>query len=106
KVYAHCESADTKTLLTALACDVVAMPESGEVMIHGMRAEVTFYKDFFEKLHLQADFLQMGDYKGAAEPFTRSSMSPQFRKQFETVIDDFFEKSYVEALAKSRPEKK
>jgi protease-4 len=106
KVYAHLDSADAKGLLTALACDVVAMPESGDVMMHGMRAEVTFYKDFFEKLHLQADFLQMGDYKGAAEPFTRSGMSPQFRQQFETVINDFYEKSYVEAFVKSRPEKK
>jgi protease-4 len=106
KVYAYLESADAKGLLTALACDVVAMPESGGVMVHGLRAEVTFYKDFFEKLHLQADFLQMGEFKGAAEPFVRNSMSPQFRKQFETVIDDFYEKSYVEALAKSRPEKK
>ena len=106
KAYAYLESADAKNLLAALACDVVAMPESGDVMVHGMRAEVTFYKDFFEKLHLQADFLQMGDFKGAAEPFVRNSMSPQFRKQFETVIDDFFEKSYVGALAQSRPDKK
>jgi protease IV len=105
KVYAFLESADAKSLLTALACDTVAMPEGGEVMLHGIRAEVTFYKDFFEKLHLQADFLQMGDYKGAAEPFTRSSMSPLFRKQLETVIDDFFDKSLVEGIAKSRPEK-
>ena len=73
------------------------MPEGGDVMLHGIRAEVTFYKDFFEKIHLQADFLQMGDFKGAAEPYMRSSMSPQFRKQLETVIDDFFEKSQVES---------
>jgi protease-4 len=105
KVYAFLESADAKSLLTALACDEVGMPEGGEVMLHGIRAEVTFYKDFFEKVHLQADFLQMGDYKGAAEPFMRSSMSPQFRKQLETVIDDFFEKSLVETIIASRPDK-
>jgi protease-4 len=105
KVHAYFESADPKSLLTALACDRIGMPEGGEVMLHGIRAEITFYKDFFEKIHLQADFLQMGDYKGAAEPFMRSSMSPQFRKQFESVIDDFFEKSLVETLVKSRPEK-
>ncbi|HEX4591119.1 MAG TPA: signal peptide peptidase SppA, partial [Gemmataceae bacterium] len=105
KVYAFLESADSKSLLTALACDKVGMPEGGEVMLKGIRAEITFYKDFFEKVHLQADFLQMGDYKGAAEPFMRSGMSPLFRKQLETVIDDFFEKSLVEALVKSRPEK-
>jgi protease-4 len=106
KVYAYLESADAKSLLTALACDEVCMPEGGEVMLHGIRAEMTFYKDFFEKVHLQADFLQMGDYKGASEPFMRSNMSPQFRKQLESVIDDFYEKSLVEALVKSRPEKK
>jgi protease-4 len=105
KVYAYMESADAKGLITALACDKIGMPEGGEVMLHGIRAEITFYKDFFEKLHLQADFLQMGDYKGAAEPFTRSGMSPQFRKQLETVIDDFFEKSLVEGIANSRPDK-
>ena len=105
KVYAYLESADAKGLLTALACDQIAMPEGGEVMLHGIRAEVTFYKDFFEKIHVQADFLQMGDYKGAAEPYMRSGMSPQFRKQLETVIDDFFAKSLVETIVKSRPEK-
>jgi protease-4 len=105
KVYAFMDSADTKSLLTALACDKIGMPEGGEVMLHGMRAEITFYKDFFEKIHLQADFLQMGDYKGAAEPYMRSSMSPQFRKQFESVIDDFYEKSLVEGIVKSRPDK-
>ncbi len=105
KVYAYLDSADGKNLLTALACDKVAMPEGGEIMLHGIRAEVTFYKDFFEKIHLQADFLQMGDYKGASEPYMRSSMSPQFRKQLETVIDDYFEKSLVETIVKSRPEK-
>jgi protease-4 len=105
KVYAYFDSADGKALLTALACDKIGMPEGGEVQLHGIRAEVTFYKDFFEKIHLQADFLQMGDYKGAAEPYMRSSMSPQFRKQLETVIDDFYEKSMVEAVVKSRPDK-
>jgi protease-4 len=105
KVYAFAESADTKTLLAGLACDAFAMPPSGDLMLAGMRAEVMFFKDFFEKFHLQADFLQMGDFKGAAEPFMRSSMSPQFRKQFESVIDDFYEKSLVGQIVASRPNK-
>src|SRR5207248_11603067 len=94
-----------KTLLAGLACDSFAMPPSGDVLMAGLRAEIMFYKDFFEKFHLQADFLQMGDFKGAAEPYTRSGMSPQFRKQFETVIDDYYEKSLVAAIAASRPAK-
>ncbi len=34
--------------------------------------------------------LQEGAYKGAAEPLTRSSASPEFRSQLESVIDDFY----------------
>jgi protease-4 len=106
KVYCYAEDYSGKDFIVAMAGDMIATPESGGVDIHGMRAELTFFKDMFEKINVKADFLQMGDYKGAAEPFTRSSMSPEFRKNYESIIDDFFQKSYVEAIAKSRPEKK
>ncbi len=39
--------------------------------------------------------LQVGDYKGAAEPLTRDKMSPEFRKQMESVIDDFYNQLYT-----------
>lgn len=106
KVFCYAEDYGAKDYLVALAGDMVATPPSGGVDIHGIQAEITFYKDFFEKVKVKADFLQMGDYKGAAEPYMRSGMSPEFRKQFESLIDDFFEKSYLEVIATSRPEKK
>jgi protease IV len=106
KVFCYAEDYSGKDFIVALAGDMIATPESGGVDIHGMRAEITFYKDMFEKLNIKADFLQMGDFKGAAEPYTRSGMSPEFRKNYESIIDDFFQKSYVEAIANSRPEKK
>lgn len=106
KVYCYAENYGSRDFLVALAGDMIGTPESGGIELPGIRAEVTFYKDFFEKVKLQADFLQMGDFKGAAEPYMRNSMSPEFRKQYESVIDDFFEKSMIETIAKSRPEKK
>ena len=53
-------------------------------MLTGLAAEVTFYKSLLDKLGVEADFIQVGDFKGAAEPFTRTEMSPEFRKQFES----------------------
>ena len=47
------------------------MPVSGMLMVPGVRAEVTFYKGLLDKLGLKFDALQMGKYKGAAEPFSR-----------------------------------
>ncbi len=52
--------------------------------------EVAYYKGLLEKLGIQADMMQVGDYKGAAEPLTRDKMSPEFRKQAESVIDDYY----------------
>jgi protease-4 len=106
KVVAYMESANTsQDYLLACACDEICVPESGWVMLTGMRAEVMFFKELFEKIGVEADMLQMGDFKGAAEPYTRTSMSKEFRAQYESVLDDYFEKSYVEAIVKGRPGK-
>jgi protease-4 len=98
KVYAYLEAGESKDYLLALSCDEVIMPESGTLMLTGMRAEIMFFKKLLENIHLKADVLQIGDFKGAAEPFVRTEMSPEVRKQLETVIDDFYDKSYVQPI--------
>ncbi|HND54998.1 MAG TPA: signal peptide peptidase SppA, partial [Pirellulaceae bacterium] len=75
--------------------------ESGMLMVPGVRAEVTFYKGLFDKLGIHAEMLQVGDFKGAAEPYTRQRMSPAFRKQYETLLDDFYEQM-IESIAADR----
>jgi protease-4 len=102
KVFAQLEAGDTKDYLVALACDEISMPESGWVMLTGVRAEVTFFKELFEKIGVKADMLQMGEAKSAAEPFTRTKLSDASRKQLEGVIDDFYEKGIVERIVKLR----
>jgi protease-4 len=103
KAYAYLESAEGKDYLVASACDAVGLPESGWLMLTGVRAEVTFYKDLFDLIGVKADMLQMGAYKGAAEPFTRSGMSKEFHDQYSSVIDDYYEHGLVGAIAASRP---
>jgi len=101
KVYALVDEVTNGDYLLATACDEIIMPPSGSVTISGVRAEVTFYKDLLEKLGVKADMLQVGDFKGAAEPLTRSEMSPEFRKQFEAVIDDLYN-NLVDTIASER----
>ncbi len=90
KVYAIVQETTGAGYLLATACDEIVMPPSGSLTVSGVRMEVTFYKGLLEKLGIQADMLQVGDYKGAAEPMTRDKMSPEFRKQMESVIDDYY----------------
>src|SRR5262249_30462102 len=106
KVYAYLEAGDSHDYLAALACDQMFMPESGSLMLTGVRSEVTFYKDLFDKIGVKADMLQMGDFKGAAEPFTRSSLSKENRQQLESVLDDYYDNSLVAAIIEARPAKK
>ena len=101
KVYADLESAMMPDYLLACACDHIIMPESGTLMIPGVRAEITFYKTLFDFFGVKADMMQVGSHKGAAEPYTRSSMSPEFRAQYDQLLTDFYDQ-LVETIARDR----
>lgn len=90
-VVAVVDMASTADYLLACSCDRIIMPESGVLMVLGLRAEVSFYKNLFDKLDIKADFLHVGEYKSAAEPYTRTEMSPEFREQYTELLDDYFD---------------
>ena len=91
KVYADVDETQTKDYLIASACDEIVVPPTGSLLLTGLQAQLTFFKGLLDKLGVEAQFIQIGDYKGAAEPLTRTEMSPEFRKQFEAVIDDYYD---------------
>jgi len=101
KVYAELPEGSAAAYLLASACDEIVMPPVGMLSISGVRMEFMHFKNLFEKLGIHADFLQMGDYKGAAEPYTRDKMSPEFKKQMESVLDDYYAQ-LVETVAADR----
>jgi protease-4 len=106
KVFAYMESGDSKDYLVACEADHVAMPAPGWLMMVGTRTEIMFYKDLFEKLGIRADFLQMGIFKFAAEPFIRNSMSKEAKAQYNLVLDDFYMNCYIRSITRSRKGKK
>lgn len=100
-VYAWLESGMTADYLLASACDRIVLPESGIIMLPGVRAEVTFYKKLFDWLEIEPQMLRVGEYKSAAEPYSRTEMSQEFREEMEAVLDGFY--GYiVDAVAASR----
>jgi protease-4 len=105
KVFAYLDDGTSRDFIVATEADIVAMPPGGELMIVGMRAEITFFKEMLEKLGIRADFLTMGVFKSAAEPYTRKDMSPEAKAQYKLVLDDFFEGIYVGSVVRSRGKK-
>ena len=106
-VYAQLESASMPDYLIAASCDKIIMPEGGMLLLPGIRMEMTFMKGTLEKLGLEADFVHVGKFKGAAEPLTRKEMSAGVRKNRTALIDDLFAQM-VETISTDRklpPEK-
>ena len=101
KVFAWLESADTKDYLLASACDQIVIPESGMIMLPGLRAEISFYKNLLDMLDIQPQMLKVGEFKSAAEPYSRTEMSPAFREEMEAIIDDYY-RQIVEMVSESR----
>lgn len=107
KVFAYLDSIDSAAqYAVACCCDEVCVPESGWVMLTGLRMEVMFYKDLLDKLGVKADMLQMGAFKGAAEPMSRSSMSKELRSQYEKLLDDQFDNGLIGSIVEGRSAKK
>ena len=91
KVYAHVEMAMSSQYLLASACDEVVMPEAGTLLIPGVHAELSYFKEMLEKLGIEADIMHVGNSKGAAEPFTRTNMSEPVRTNLTALVDDIFD---------------
>ncbi|MFM7292951.1 MAG: signal peptide peptidase SppA, partial [Planctomycetia bacterium] len=100
-VAAHLVGAEPVHYMLASACDTVAMPPAATLEITGVRTEVTFFKAMLDKLGVDAEILQVGEFKGAGEPLTRTSMSPQLRAQYEQFVGDLYEQ-LVERIAADR----
>src|SRR5580704_717899 len=98
---AYFDSAETHDYLLACACNEIVMPESGELAMLGLRAEVMFYKNLLDWLHVKAEMLRVGEYKSAAEPYNRTEMSKEFRAEMEAILDDYV-RQIVDSVSESR----
>lgn len=75
-------------LLACGASEIVVNPDSALMML-GVAAGGFFLKGAFAKLGVEAQTLQWKEYKGAAETFTRESMSPELRESLDAILGDW-----------------
>lgn len=102
---AELEAAMGAGYLVACACDEVVMPESGFLVLTGVRAEPMFYKGLLSKVGVKADFIHVGDAKGAAEPFTRREWSEPVKENITAMMDDIYDQM-IDTIAMDRPMKR
>jgi protease-4 len=103
-VYCHADDLGNSTLyLAARACKRVWLSPAGSVDAIGLAVQLVFFhKLLSEELGLDVDFLQVGKYKGAEEPFTRDAPSPEARASLESTLAGM-RTSWLDGLRKARP---
>ena len=77
----------------ALACiaDSIYLNSGGALAVTGRAFGIGFYKGLFDKLGIDAQFYRRGDYKTAAETFTRKELTETSREAYKAVLHDLQE---------------
>jgi len=103
-VWCHADDLSNATLmLAARACKRVWISPASTVDAVGIASQnVYFHKLLAEELGLDVDFLQVGKYKGAEEPFTRDGPSPEARASLEGTLRDM-RVAWLEGIRGARP---
>jgi protease-4 len=89
-VYAHVADVGAVPFLVASAARHVAIDPSGELEIVGLGGELMFFRGTLDWIGVKPQMIQVGKYKGAAEPFTRTEPSPELKQEYEKLFDDLY----------------
>lgn len=85
----------------ASVANTILIAPAGHLSITGLAAETVFFKGALDKLGIEAQVHQAGQYKAAGEPFTCESMSEAHREMLNGLLDDMYGQ-IVEDIAQAR----
>lgn len=101
QVWVHLTEGGMREYYLASATDMILIAPAGHLSIIGLAAETVFFKGVLDKLGIEAQVHQAGQYKAAGEPFTRDSMSDAHREMLNGLLDDLYGQ-IVEDVAHAR----
>jgi protease-4 len=101
KTFVYADNYDTIGYTVASGATDVCLLEGGEIMIPGIGMEAQFYKGVFDKVGVKADYVQIGEYKGAEEPYTRTEPSPELKGELNKLVDSLYEQ-IIDGIAQNR----
>lgn len=93
--------ADNHMLLAAHASEVWLDPQ-GLAVITGPGGTNLYYGELLQKLSINARVFRVGEFKSGAEPWSRSSMSPEARENIGGLYEALWEE-YKANITKARP---
>ena len=89
-VHVFAAAYDQPGLMVAAGSDDVLLQTGGVVMLPGLHAEELYLADTLAWVGVQAQLIQVGDYKGANEMLTRSGPSAAWDENIENLLDGLY----------------
>lgn len=89
-VHAFTEIYGPTELMLASFCDDVIVQKGGAVMFPGLYMEEMFLADTLAWVGAKADFVQIGDYKGASEQLANSAPSKAWDQNISQLLDSMW----------------
>ncbi len=86
KTVCHADSLEGSALVVFASCTRRWLSPGGDVTALGVNIQLVHFARLLQKLQLEAQFVQIGKFKGASDPFLRDSASPEFRASAEETL--------------------
>ena len=86
--------------LATVADSVFVNPET-PLLLTGMSANISFYKDLLKKIGVQPEVIRVGKFKSAVEPYIETHMSDANREQVQTYLGSLWG-NIVKGISASR----
>ncbi|MFY0607751.1 MAG: signal peptide peptidase SppA [Cyclobacteriaceae bacterium] len=100
-VHAYGEYLTEGDYYLASVADSIYLNPEGSLEFNGLSAGVTFFKGLFDKLDIEPEIFRVGEYKSFIEPFIRTSMSEENRRQMSELINSVYD-TYLTNVSESR----
>ena len=88
--FVYADSYETAGYVMATGASDICLLPGGDLMMPGVGLEVMFARGLLDNIGVKADFIQIGEYKGADEALTRTAASDQLRGEMTRLADSLY----------------
>jgi protease-4 len=99
--FVYADTYDMSSYLVASGASDICMMDGGDIEMPGVGLETMFAKGTLDLVGVQADYIQIGKFKGADEMFTRTGPSPELSGELNRLVDSIYAE-LVETISSSR----
>lgn len=101
KVISYIENGGIRELQLASYTDKIYIYKHGGLALNGLASHAVFLKNALTKLGVEADFLNVGNFKTGPNMFTKDEMTKNHRESLTVLIDDIYNSS-IKIISKNR----